>query len=93
MVIMNKKKIYDELTALKGKMRESKVSYKRLAKAINVSPNSLYLWFNGFNTLNTLQIINIAEELDIAPEEMLKYFFPSLYKQDRRCVKAPSYIK
>ena len=90
---MDQKQIYNELTALKGLIREVKSSYRGLAKAIGISVNSLFLRMNGFYAFNTVEIMKIVNELDIAPEEVLKYFFPSLYKQDRKCITAPSYIK
>lgn len=64
------------LAKLKGRIREMNSSYRKLAKALNVMENTLYLKINGFYPFNCEEICIIADELDIAAREIGPYFFP-----------------
>ena len=76
----HKEKKYPELNALKGRLREYKISYRKLAKIIGIAINTLSDKINGFYPFNSNEIEIILETLDIKPEEIAKYFFPKYLK-------------
>ena len=77
----NKRKIvYPELTALKGRIREKKSSYRCLSSKIGCSTNTLYLMLNGYSAPGADDMELIAEELEIRPDEIVKYFFPRMLR-------------
>jgi DNA-binding Xre family transcriptional regulator len=77
----NKRKIvYSELSALKGRIREKKSSYRDLSKKIGCSTNTLYLMLNGYSAPGADDMEVIAEELEIQPNEIVKYFFPRMLR-------------
>jgi transcriptional regulator with XRE-family HTH domain len=75
----NKKRlVYVELSALKGRIREKKTSYRELSGKIGRSTNTLYLMLNGYAAPGADDVEAISEELDISPDEVVKYFFPRM---------------
>lgn len=76
----SKRIVYFELTALKGRIREKKSSYRLLSKKIGCSVNTLYLMVNGYAVPGADHIDAISEELDIPPQEVTKYFFPQMLR-------------
>jgi len=75
-----KKRKYPELTALKGKLREEKKTYRELSKEVNISLNALNDKLNGYSVLNIDEVNQIVEALGIEKEEMLRYFFPHMLR-------------
>lgn len=75
-----KKKIYPELTALKGKIREEKKSYRGLAEKINMSLNALNNKLNGYSIFDTNEVGQMVEALNIEPTDIVKYFFPRMLR-------------
>jgi hypothetical protein len=75
-----KKLVYVELPALKGRIKEMKSSYRILADKVNCSTNTLYLALNGYGVLGADDIELIAEELEIQPSEITRYFFPRMLR-------------
>ncbi len=65
-----------ELSALKGLMREHKVTYRVLAKDIGMSLNALNSKLNGYSSFNLEEAEKIINYLKIKDEEIVKYFFP-----------------
>jgi lambda repressor-like predicted transcriptional regulator len=78
--MLKRKPIYPELNALKGLIREKKSSYRVLSEKAGCSPNTLYLMLNGYYPPNGEYIEKIATELDINPNDIVKYFFPRMLR-------------
>lgn len=76
----NKVKKYHELSALKGRIREKGSSYRKLAKTICMGLNTLCEKVNGYYAMTAEDIEKICEELDILPQDIPKYFFPSMLR-------------
>ena len=77
-----KNKKYPELLAIKGKMREKKVTYRELARKIGMSTNTLNSRLNGYSVCDIEEVNDIAIELGIGPNEIVKYFFPSMLRNE-----------
>lgn len=75
---MNNKNI--ELAALKGLMRQNKVTYRALAKDIGMSLNALNSKLNGHTSFNLDEAAKIIDHLDIDKDDIIKYFFPSMLR-------------
>lgn len=71
---------YEELSNLKGLLREKKYSYRKLAISISISVDALNNKLNGYSVFCLNEVIEIAEELDIEPTEIVKYFFPHMLR-------------
>lgn len=86
-----KKNNKTELSALKGKMREEKVTYRMLSKDVEMSLNALNAKLNGYTSFTLDEAAKVIDRLGISSEEIVKYFFPSLLqnatmnKQYRNC--------
>lgn len=71
---------YPELTALKGKIREEKKSYRKLSEKIGISLNNFSDKVNGYSVFDTDEVDNLVSELNIQHEEILRYFFPRMLR-------------
>lgn len=67
--------MYRELVELKGIMREKKITYKILAKHLNMSISALSNKINGKSIFSILEANDIAIFLDIPKERIYIYFF------------------
>lgn len=76
-----KKNKYVELTALKGRMREEKTTYRILSKDVGLSLNALNSKLNGHTSFNLEEASRIVDVLKINPEEITKYFFPTMLRK------------
>ena len=76
----NKKRKYPELSALKGKLREKKFSYVRIAELMHMTPNTFCNKVNGYYPFNSDEIGRILIILDISASDMAYYFFPNLMR-------------
>ena len=81
--MLGKKRKYPELTALKGRIREKKTSYRRLAVDLGIAVNTLSDKINGFYPFTGPEIEKIAEILDISPKDIANYFMPTYCKTYR----------
>lgn len=77
---MKKKPTCPELSALKGLLTEKKITYRELAKNIGCSVNTLFLMLNGYYAPNGEYIEKIASELEVNPNDIVKYFFPRMLR-------------
>lgn len=73
-------KRYEELNALKGKLREEGISYRVLSNDVNISLNALNAKLNGDSIFNTDEVERVAKRSNIPPEDYIKYFFPRLLR-------------
>jgi len=71
---------HPELSALKGRIREEKTSYRKLAEHISMGTNTLSDKINGFYAFSGPEIELITEFLNIAPNDVVKYFFPTMLR-------------
>lgn len=75
-----KKKKYDVLNALKGRIREEGYTYRTLSKETNISVDALSNKLNGYSLLDTKEIYLLVKTLKINPNEIIKYFFPQMLR-------------
>ncbi|CAI3207750.1 DUF739 family protein [Clostridium neonatale] len=75
-----KKRNYEILNALKGKIREENKNYRSLSKETGISVNSLNNKLNGYSVFDMREISIIVEKLNIEPDEIIKYFFPQMLR-------------
>ena len=75
-----KKRNYDILNALKGKIREENKNYRSLSKETGISVNALNNKLNGYSVFDMREISIIVEKLNIEPDEIIKYFFPQMLR-------------
>lgn len=78
---------YEELNALKGKMRENKMTYRELSLYTGISLNALNAKLNGYSVFNLNEVVKIIEVLEIEPENINKYFFPFILKKGGNIIK------
>lgn len=64
-----------ELTALKGLLREKKVTYKEIANVIRKTERVFSNKINGYCGFDAFEVDEIAEYLGINPTDIVKYFF------------------
>lgn len=77
---MLKKPRYPVLVELKGKIREKGMTYRSLAPKIGMSYNTLSDKLNGHYAFDIEEINRIVVELDIKPNEIVRYFFPHMLR-------------
>ncbi len=75
-----KRNKYAELSALKGKMRENKITYRELSKDVGISLNALNSKLNGYTPFNLDEAAKIVDRLDIDSEDIVRYFFPTMLR-------------
>lgn len=73
-------KKYEELNALKGLITEKKYTYRKLSQKANISLNAFNSKINGYTVFNTDELSRIVAILEITPNDILKYFFPSMLR-------------
>ena len=76
----SKQKQFPELNALKGKIREEKSSYRKLAYAVGCSTDAMNSYLNGYSFPDPNTIEAICKELNICTEEVMIYFFPQMLR-------------
>jgi lambda repressor-like predicted transcriptional regulator len=82
--VAKKKRKYPELTALKGRIREKKTSYRKLASELGMGLNTLSNKVNGFYPFNGAEMEKIAEILEIEPKDIASFFMPTYCKTHQR---------
>lgn len=74
----NKQKTFSELNALKGKIREEKTNYRKVAEEMVITPATLCLKLNGKSPIKGDEVELLCKILNIQPCEINKYFFPNV---------------
>jgi transcriptional regulator with XRE-family HTH domain len=82
-----KKRKYPELTALKGRIREKKTSYRKLASDMGIGLNTLSDKINGFYAINGPEMEQMATILEIEPRDIATYFMPTYCKTQRASIQ------
>lgn len=75
-----KKRNYEILNALKGKIREENMNYRSLSKETGISVNALNNKLNGYSVFDMREVSIMVEKLNIKPTEIIKYFFPQMLR-------------
>lgn len=78
------KKRYQELRALKGKMRSEGQTTKSMADFIGIATNTFSLKINGISEFTCSEIGIICNVLGIKPEDMVEFFFPSMFRRETK---------
>ena len=76
-----KKRKYPELTILKGKLREKKYSYAKMASEINISSIALCDKLNGYHAFNSGEMEKIMLSLELDIKDVAYYFFPDVLRK------------
>ena len=71
---MNKRK-YRELNELKGKITESKETYRSLSEKTGISLNTLNNKINGYSAFNVDEVSEVCRVLNIQAADIPRYFF------------------
>lgn len=80
-------KKYQELNELKGKIRAEGQNYREIAGALGMGLNTFCNKINGISEFTCSEIGNICKLLGIEPNDIVRYFFPSMYRQETKAVK------
>lgn len=75
-----KKRNYEILNALKGKIREENKNYRSLSKETGISVNALNNKLNGYSVFDMKEVSVMVEKLNIKPNEIIRYFFPQMLR-------------
>lgn len=75
-----KKKNYEVLNALKGKIKEEQKNYRSLSKETGISVNALNNKLNGYSVFDMKEVSIVVEKLNIQPNEIIRYFFPQMLR-------------
>lgn len=75
-----KKRNYEVLNALKGKIREENENYRSLSKETGISVNALNNKLNGYSVFDMREVSIMVEKLNIQPNDIIKYFFPQMLR-------------
>jgi len=78
--VPKKKRKYPELTALKGRIRERKTTYRELAADLGIGLNTLSDKINGFYPISGPEMEQLATILDIDPRDIASFFMPTYCK-------------
>lgn len=70
-----KTKKYRELVELKGLLRQKKMTYINLCKAIGICINALCDKLNGFSVFDLMEATKIINVLEIPTDKINYYFF------------------
>jgi len=73
-----KTKVYNELKALKKKLREEKITYRSLSRDVNISVDALNSKLNGYTDFTRSEIMRIAKCVNINSSDIVKYFFSTV---------------
>jgi len=79
-----KRRKYPELNALKGRIRERKTSYRKLAEEVGIAVNTLSDKINGFYAMSCPEMERIAEALEIEPKDVAEFFLPEYCVMQQR---------
>lgn len=71
-----KTRVFKELAALKGLIREKGTSYRKIADEIGIATATFSNKINGFTCFDAMEIDAICDQLDIQEREVGRYFFP-----------------
>lgn len=77
------KRKYEVLNSLKGKIREENENYRSLSKKTGISVNALNNKLNGYSVFDMREVSIIVEMLNINPNEIIKYFFPQMLRNQQ----------
>lgn len=75
-----KKRNYEILNALKGKIREENKNYRSLSKETGISVNALNNKLNGYSVFDMREVSIMVEKLNIQPNDIIKYFFSQMLR-------------
>ena len=75
-----KKRKYEVLNALKGRIREENKNYRSLSKETGISVNALNNKLNGYSVFDMKEVSIVIDKLNIQPNEIIKYFFPQILR-------------
>lgn len=75
---------YTELNKLKGLMREKNISYRKMAELLGIGANTFSDKVNGFTLFDAVEIATAAEILEVALDDVKKYFFPSVLRNSTK---------
>lgn len=79
-----KTKKYQELNALKGKMRSEKETVRTMASCLGITPSTFCLKINGISEFTCSEIHEICKILAIGPNDIVEYFFPSMFRDETK---------
>ena len=71
-----KVKRYEELKALKGKMRSEGFTYRKLSEETGISVDAINNKLNGYSVMDADDVELMVKALNIPANEILLYFFP-----------------
>lgn len=77
---MRKVARYTPLNRLKGLLKEKGFTYRKMAEILNMSSNTFSDKLNGFALFDAIEISKMADILNVEPEDIKKYFFPTLLR-------------
>lgn len=80
----NNKRRYLVLNDLKGKMRSEGQTTITMAEHLNIAPNTFSLKINGISEFTCSEIGAICGILDINPNSIVQYFFPSMFREETK---------
>lgn len=75
---------YPELIALKGRMREKKITYRKLASDLGIALNTFSDKINGFYPFTAAEMEIIAEYLEIWPMDIARFFLPLYFEKHQK---------
>lgn len=73
-------KRYEELKALKGKMRSEGFTYRKLSEETGISVDAINNKLNGYSVMDADDVELMAKALNIPANEILLYFFPQMLR-------------
>lgn len=64
-----------EATKIRGRMTELRISYRKMAKMLNMSPTTLTARLKDKGTFSVDEILKVSRILCIPKDEVHEYFF------------------
>lgn len=74
---------YEVLTKLKGRIRGEGLTYRKVAAEMVIGVNTLSDKINGFYPFTVAEMEQLADLLNIAPEDVVQYFMPRYCKMQQ----------
>lgn len=71
---------YPVLWAVKGRIRELGTTYDEVAKKMAIDTNTLGNKLNGYTDIKANEIEQLVTILNIDPNDIIKFFFPSMLR-------------
>ena len=71
---------YPVLWAVKGRIREHGTTYDEVAKKMAIDTNTLGNKLNGYTDIKANEIEQLVTILNIDPNDIIKFFFPSMLR-------------